>query len=86
MNLSDLQSKEIVSVADGKKLGHIVDVNVEVKEGKINYFVAEQRKFFKRIFGNSTEVKFTIANIEQIGEDVILIKLWYNETRVIEYE
>ena len=75
MNLSDLQSKEIVSVADGKKLGHIVDVNVEVKEGNINYFVAEQRKFFKRIFGNSTEVKFTIANIEQIGEDVILIKL-----------
>lgn len=78
MNLSDLQVKEIVSVVDGKKLGKIVDVSVEIENGKINYFVAEQKKFFKRIFGNNLEVKFTFDNIEKIGEDVILVKLWYN--------
>lgn len=75
MNLSDLQVKEIVSVVDGKKLGKIVDVSVEIENGKINYFVAEQKKFFKRIFGNNLEVKFTFDNIEKIGEDVILVKL-----------
>lgn len=75
MNLSDLQVKEIVSVVDGKKLGKIVDVSVEIESGKINYFVAEQKKFFKRIFGNNLEVKFTFDNIEKIGEDVILVKL-----------
>ena len=29
MNLSDMQVKEIVSVVDGRKLGKIVDVNVD---------------------------------------------------------
>lgn len=75
MNLSDLQVKEIVSVISGKKLGKIVDVNVDSENGKINYLVAEQRKFFKRIFGGNVEFKFTFNDIEKIGTDVILLKL-----------
>lgn len=78
MNLSDVQTKEIVSVVDGKKLGNIVDVNVDINTGKIMFFVAAPRKFFKRIFKGNNAVKFTFDNIAKIGEDVILIKLWYN--------
>lgn len=78
MNLSDVQSKEIVSIVDGKKIGNVVDANVDISSGKINYFVAEQRRLFKRIFGSGNAVKFTFDNIEKIGKDVILIRLWYN--------
>ena len=81
MNLSDMQAKEIVSVIDGRKLGRIVDVHIDIEDGKIHYFVAEQRHFFKRLFGKENETKFTFANIEKIGEDVILVKLWYNFLR-----
>lgn len=86
MNLSDLQAKEIISIIDGRKLGKIVDVNVKIEDGKINYFVAENKKFFKRIFGNNSEIQFTFTDIEKIGEDVILIKLWYNNLRGFVYE
>lgn len=75
MNLSDMQVKEIVSVVDGRKLGKIVDVNVDSINGKINFFVCEQRRLFKRLFGSNSEVKFTFEDIDKIGEDVILIKL-----------
>ena len=75
MNLSDLQAKEVVSIVDGKKLGKIVDVNVEASDGKVNYFVCEQKRFFKLFFSGHLETKFTFANIEKIGEDVILVKL-----------
>lgn len=75
MNLSDLQAKEIVSIINGKKLGRIVDVQVDIEKGKINFFVAEQKRFFRKIFGNNLETNFTFENIEKIGEDVILVKL-----------
>ena len=75
MNLSDIQAKEVISVLDGRKLGKIVDANVNINEGKVIYFVCEQRKFFKRFFSSSSETKFTFDHIEKIGEDVILIKL-----------
>ena len=78
MNLSDIQAKEIINLADGRKIGKVVDVHIDPKEGKIHYFVAENRHFFKKLFGRETESKFTFDDIDKIGEDVILIKLWYN--------
>ena len=75
MNLSDIQAKEIISIVDGRKLGRVVDVDINIEEGKVNYFVAETKHFFRRIFGREVETKFTFANIEKIGKDVILIKL-----------
>ena len=78
MDLSDIQAKEIVSIVDGRKLGRVVDVHIDIKQGQIHYFIAEEKHFFKRIFGRETETKFTFDNIEKIGEDVILVKLWYN--------
>ena len=50
-------------------------MHVNIEDGKINYFVAEQKHFFKRLFGKEVETKFTFANIDKIGEDVILVKL-----------
>ena len=75
MFLSEMQSKEIVSIIDGRKLGRIIDVNVDINNGKINYFVCEQRRFFKRFLNSNGEIKFTFDDIEKIGEDVILVKL-----------
>lgn len=73
MLLSDLQSKDIISLASGNNLGRIVDVEVN-SEGKIVKFVAEQRRFFRRIFKNE-EFEFCYEDIEKIGIDVILIKI-----------
>ena len=86
MNLSDLQQKEVVSMKDGKKLGQIIDAIVDEKDGIITYFIAEHHRFFKRLFKGSEPVKFDFSNIEKIGEDVILVKLWYNLTTRFYYE
>ena len=39
MRLSDLQAKEIINVDDGKKIGMIIDVNVDPISGKIKSFL-----------------------------------------------
>lgn len=73
MRVSDLQIKDIVSINDGKKLGRIVDIDMDIN-GKINYFVVEERHFF-RFFRNSNEINVYMNQIKKIGEDVILVEM-----------
>lgn len=73
MRVSDLQIKDVVSITDGKKLGRIVDIDIQ-DNGVINYFVVEQRHFF-RFFGSREEVNVNMNQIQKIGEDVILVQI-----------
>lgn len=73
MRLADLQVKDIVNTKDGKKLGRIVDAEIDNK-GQIVYFVIEQKKFF-RFFSSNLETNVTFNQIVKIGEDVILVEL-----------
>ncbi len=74
MRLSDLQNKDVVNVIDGKRVGNIIDVNIDF-EGKLDSLIVEKTKFFISMFSTSNEVEIRWAQIEKIGEDVILVKL-----------
>lgn len=73
MRVSDLQIKDIVSLLDGRKLGRIVDIELDEK-GSIKYFVVEPKRFF-RFFGSSAEINVNMEQIKKIGEDVILVEI-----------
>lgn len=73
MRLSDLQAKDIINTKDGKKLGKIIDAEIDNK-GVIVYFAVEQRKIF-RFFSSNPEINITFNQIVKIGEDVILVEL-----------
>lgn len=72
MRLSELQSKDIVNLNDGKRMGKIIDV--EIDSGKIYNLIIEPKRFFLNIFRRGEEVTIKWESIEKIGEDVILIK------------
>lgn len=74
MRLSELQTKMVINVNDGKHLGMIVDAEISI-EGNINNFTIMPRHFFKRFFRNETEFNITVKQIVKIGEDVILVDL-----------
>lgn len=76
MRLSEFQSKNIVNIIDGKNIGNIIDVSVNLSTGNIESFIIEPNKSFLSLFGNrgkDTELKW--SSIVKIGEDVILVKL-----------
>lgn len=72
MRLSDLQSKDIVNVQDGKKIGNIVDVKIN-EQGDMEGLVVEQTKFLISMFSSRNEIEIKWDQIEKIGEDVILV-------------
>jgi YlmC/YmxH family sporulation protein len=75
MRLSDLQSKDVISIIDGKKIGSIIDINIEEESGKIASLVVEPTHFFLNVFSAHQEFEVQWSDIEKIGEDVILVKM-----------
>lgn len=73
MRLSDLQSKNIVNMVDGRNIGSIIDANVD-KAGNIESLVIEANKKFLS-FAKDDDLLVLWKDIAKIGEDVILINL-----------
>ena len=75
MRLSDLQTKKIISMSNGKNIGSIIDVIIN-QDGKIESLILESSK---SIFNLIKEIdgKIYWNEIEKIGEDVILVKKDY---------
>ncbi len=73
MRLSDLQSKNIVNVFDGKNVGSIIDANIS-NDGSIESLVIEANKKFLS-FSKEEDMLVLWSDITKIGEDVILVNL-----------
>lgn len=74
MRLSDLQSKDIVNINDGKKIGRIIDASVN-DMGMIEYLSIEKTKGLNGLFNKDGETTITFKQIKKIGEDVILVDI-----------
>ena len=80
MYLSELQTKEIINVDNGKRLGRIIDV--EINENKINNIIIEFRKSIINIFKKPESISVKWNMIKKIGDDVILVTSDINEQKV----
>lgn len=75
MRLSDLQSKYIVNIQDGKNIGNIIDVKIDEFTGSIVSLVIEPNKNFFSFAKGKIDTEINWKNIEKIGEDVILVNI-----------
>lgn len=73
MNLSDLQNKEVIDIASGKRLGSIIDIIITTS-GIISKLVLEDKKINKKLFSsNKEDIYLDWKQIVKIGDDIILI-------------
>lgn len=70
MRLSELQTKEIINISTGKRLGLIVDVIVGA-DGSIKSLILEEKR--GRRFSRE-EYELDWSQISKIGDDIILAK------------
>ena len=75
MRLSDLQTKYIVNVKDGKNIGNIIDVKIDEANGSIISLVIEPNKNLFSFSKGKIDTEIYWNSIEKIGEDVILVNI-----------
>lgn len=75
IKISDLRARDVVNILDGKKLGNIIDIDLDLQNGKVMGLVLPgfSRKF--SIFSRREEVTVPWSKIVRIGKDVILVEV-----------
>ena len=72
---SDLSARDVVNTVDGRRLGNIVDVELDLDTGRIVAVIVPGQAKVMGVFGKSDDYVVPWENIKKIGEDVILVEL-----------
>ncbi|MGJ7922478.1 YlmC/YmxH family sporulation protein [Neobacillus sp. LXY-4] len=74
VKISDFQIKDVVNVFDGKRLGNIGDIDINLNTGKIDAVVIGGSGKVLGLFGRDEQIVIPWKDIIKIGEDVILVR------------
>ncbi|MDU4959728.1 MAG: YlmC/YmxH family sporulation protein [Sporomusaceae bacterium] len=71
---SDLRAKEVINIIDGKCLGNITDIEINVETGRLTAIIVPGHGRFLGFFGRNEEIVIPWEKINKIGLDVILVE------------
>ncbi|MDO4540767.1 MAG: YlmC/YmxH family sporulation protein [Syntrophomonadaceae bacterium] len=75
IKLSDLKMREVVNVIDGKKLGHIIDLELDVERARVTAIIVPGKMRGWACFIKRDEIIIPWDKIVRIGRDVILVDM-----------
>lgn len=73
--ISDLQERQIVNIADGKCLGNIRDIELNILKGTIQALVLPGTGGLRGFLQNQGEILIPWQKVVRIGVDVVLIDM-----------
>ncbi|WP_270172178.1 YlmC/YmxH family sporulation protein [Paenibacillus sp. SYP-B4298] len=79
MKISAFQMKDVINIVDGKKIGMVSDLELDLREGRIEAIVVPHYKKFGWL-GSGTEIVIPWRNIVKIGADVVLVLIEESRT------
>ncbi|CAH2713342.1 putative sporulation protein YlmC [Neobacillus rhizosphaerae] len=84
VKISEFQIKDVVNVSDGKRLGNIGDIEINLTTGKIEAVVISGNGRVLGFFGKDEEIVIPWKNIIKIGQDVILVRYKGSVEKIVE--
>ncbi len=72
MLLKELQTRDVINVVDGSKLGRLTDLEIDFATGKINSITISRNKGLSGFFGND-QINLSWDKIVKIGGEVIIV-------------
>jgi YlmC/YmxH family sporulation protein len=84
VKISEFQIKDVVNISDGKKLGNIGDIEINLTTGKIEAVIVTGNGKVLGFFGREEDIIIPWKNIIKIGQDVILVRYKSIEERSAE--
>ena len=73
VKISELKQREVININDGKRLGIVYDVEIDMENGKVDAIVIPGTGRVMGLFSRESDIVVNWENIKKIGTDVILI-------------
>lgn len=76
LNTDSIRNKEVINICDGKSMGFVCDIEINLREGRIEGIVLPRQRGFFNLFGKESD-EFIIKwkDVRTVGEDVILVEV-----------
>ncbi|MGI5920709.1 MAG: YlmC/YmxH family sporulation protein [Syntrophomonadaceae bacterium] len=75
VKISDLRMREVINILDGKKLGNITDIELDLDVGRVVAIILPGRIRGFSFFSKREELVVPWHKIVRIGRDVILVEV-----------
>ena len=82
IRVTELHCKEVICVADGRRLGFVSDVEIELPEGRVVALCVPGPCRFMGVLGRQEDYVIPWRCIKRIGPDIILVDIKPEECRV----
>lgn len=73
VKISEIKQREVININDGKRLGIVYDVEIDMDNGRIDAIVIPGTGRILGLFSKESDIVVSWENIKKIGTDVILI-------------
>ena len=74
IKISELRLHDVINVIDGRRLGMIRDIDIDVETGRVRSIILPGNNRVFNLFAKSEEVIIPWEKIVKIGVDVILVE------------
>ena len=76
MTLSELRTKEVIDIKDGKRLGRVMDIEFCVSDNRVTALVVPaQTSLLQSLRGEKCGLVIPWEDVRRIGDDVILVSI-----------
>jgi len=72
---SEFRQKEVINIADGRRLGFVSDVEVNLEDGRIEAIIIPGGGRFFGLIGKENEFVIPWERVKKVGEDIILVDM-----------
>ncbi|MCD7860083.1 MAG: YlmC/YmxH family sporulation protein [Firmicutes bacterium] len=79
---AELRCKEVICIADGKRLGYISDVEVEIPTGEVVAVIVPGPCRYFGMLGHTGELRIPWQAIKKVGPDIVLVEIRPEECRL----
>ncbi len=74
LNTDEIRNKEVINIFDGKSLGYVYDIEINLQAGTIDGIVLPGSRGIFNLFGKGEEdIVIRWSDVKTVGEDVILV-------------
>ena len=76
LSTDKLRDKEVINICDGRSIGFVSDIEVNLESGTIEGIVIPaQRRIFRILANQENDLVIKWDKVKTVGEDVILVEM-----------